>query len=123
MLCRLQTASMFGRMQVDIMRASMCTATRSVVQTAKVTSISLGTFVSEFSWTSTMATWKNDRMNENIFLWNKRERNCSSQTYHGESGEQSRSFAGCLELRPAELKLSPSEVSRRVQSIARLRHL
>lgn len=33
--CRLEMASMFGRMQVEMSRANMCTATRRVVHMAK----------------------------------------------------------------------------------------
>lgn len=58
MLWRLQTVSMLGRMQVLIMRASMWTATRSVVQTENAMSIPIGTFVLLSSCTSTIATWR-----------------------------------------------------------------
>lgn len=56
MLWRLQTVSMLGRMQVLIIRASICTATRSVVQTENAINIPIGTFVSLSSCTSTIAT-------------------------------------------------------------------
>lgn len=57
-LCRLHTVSMFGKIQVLIINASIWTATSSVVHTEKAISIPSGTFVSLFNWTSTIATWK-----------------------------------------------------------------
>ena len=51
---RLETASVWGRMQVEIMRASMWTAISSTVQTAKERRRPVGMFWS--IWISTMAT-------------------------------------------------------------------
>lgn len=57
-LCKLQTASIFGKIHVLIISASMCTATNIVVQMANATNIPGGTCVSLLIWTSTIATWK-----------------------------------------------------------------
>ncbi|CAD6205689.1 GSCOCG00009968001-RA-CDS [Cotesia congregata] len=66
MLWRLQTASMLGRIHVEIINASMWTATRSVVHTANAISISVGTFVSVLSCTSTIATIANPESNAEV---------------------------------------------------------
>ena len=52
--CKLATASTFGKIQVDIIKASMWTAISNTVQTANVISSSRGTLSS--IWISTMAT-------------------------------------------------------------------
>lgn len=71
-LCKLQTASIFGNMHVLIINASMWTATRSVVQMANATNISVGTLVSLLICTSTIATCGNKYCIEQwLNAWNQ----------------------------------------------------
>jgi len=65
-MCRLETASTLGRMQVEIMRASMCTAISSTVHTANDTNKPGGMLSS--IWISTMATIANPESKAEVRL-------------------------------------------------------